>query len=125
MSRKSLIKPGGNAQIAEIRMAITHGIEGLKRSTETDQYDDWLDFFEITLNELTEGNGAESGFPSQQSSLSVFDEGHEVDQIENLKEIVETAERIKERDIEERVSMEGEISRSVRLAEDFYEMLPE
>jgi hypothetical protein len=121
MSMELRLESEPDAEASELKMAAAYGIEGLKRCTETTEYDEWLDLFDVILEELNKPLQSGSGsFPVKQAVFPEEEQRQAV--IEEIQEISETAQKIKKQDIESRKEMQ-QLDEQIEQAEEIYEHL--
>lgn len=89
----------------EMAMAAAYGKAGFKRCTETKEYDEWLDTFDVVLDDFKnmERTGHGSFPTNDQITIS---EGDRERILDRLSELSEAAEEIKSKSLEERQEMD-------------------
>jgi len=99
-----------------------YGIEGLKRSTESDEYDHWLSLFKVVRKELEKpSNNAQGNFPLKESVIPEPETREEI--VQGFKELSERAQEIERLDIKSRQQESEKIEEHVQLAEELYDKL--
>lgn len=122
MSLKSPGQTGAASDVSELRMATMYGIEGLKRCTDTDEYDRWLSLFGEVLRELEKPwNDGRGNFPFKE--FVIPDDRKRKKLIENFENLDEFANELEGMSPDEREMMEDEIEESIAVAEEIYEQL--
>lgn len=108
--------------ISEIRLGTLYGAEGLRRCTETDEYDEWLSLFDAILDELdrpqNQGWGAEN--PTLKEAAIPDDEERQ-DVVAELERVNGVAKEAKEKSVEERSELRDEIAEAIERTEQLYE----
>lgn len=122
MSTEISLETEPEVEVSELKMAAAYGIEGLKRCTETKEYDEWLDLFDVVLEELNKPlQRGEGSFPVKQAVLP--DEKERQNVVEGFEEISEIAEEVKQREIDARQEMDQELNQKIERAEEVYDEL--
>lgn len=124
MSIKEPIQTRPETDISELKFATAYGIEGLERCKDTDEYDSWLELFELVVKELDSSwNQGQGNFPLKE--FVIPENNKQSDIIDSLEEINRKAERIKKENVENRSEMNDTISDTIEEAEEIYNKLDE
>ena len=107
---------------SEIRLATLYGAEGLRRCTETDEYDEWLSLFDAILDELErpQNQGWETENPTLKEA-AIPDEGERQDVIAELEQVNGVAKAAKTKSVESRAELRDEIAEAIERTERLYE----
>lgn len=118
------VNSADSKDLSELRMAVMYGSEGLKRSTETEDYDDWLKLFGDVLEQLERPRKkGRRNFPLKEAAIPQDDKRERI--VSDLEFLRDTAEKIDSRDIDERGEMDATISEAIEVADEIYDILDE
>ena len=122
MSLKAPTQHEPETELSEVRLATAYGIEGLKRGLETDEYDEWLDLFEVVLEELSKPwNQGRGNFPLKEFVIPEEEQRQEITR--TLGEIDRIADDLQQTEVERRDELREEVEGAIDDAEDLYDSL--